>query len=503
LNLRAALVLLLGVGVPFAAPQNVSPEIQAKITPIFNNARAAERIGDLNKAARLYDEILRLAPGVAEIWTNKGLVLLQLERHREALTAFEKARSINPRLVVPHIFAGVEYLRDGRAREAIVALEQAVELEPTNTKATYELGRAYVAVEAYDRATSVLASVIAKDPNTEDAWFTLGLAYLNWSRNYAKLLAAGTSPYGALIQAEADSITGLSDPAREKYRSAVARLTPEERAELPVDPHTYRITPGAPLADSFDAKWIGLEPGEKNLNAAAARAWNSGRFHRALQAATRATAQPRGQYWASLACRALARETLLRAVQRYPESARAQLVMAQMAKDDGDDARALAAIEEAAKADPLNVEVQLMQIQFLAMLRNDDLLPRVRDAAKAFPKDARIQCEFGKALLKNGAPEEALTAFRAATASDPGLTAARVGMADAHAALGHMEAAIAEMRKVLAKDTDGSYHYRIGRWYQQVGKAQQARVAFAETARIKAKTIARLTEQLTGVPAPR
>ena len=484
--------------------QNVSPEVQAKITPIFQAAREAERALHFDEAGRLYDDILRIAPELGEVWANKGLVLLQLERHRDALNAFEKARSLNPRLVVPHVFAGVEYLRFGRARDAVAAFHQALELEPSNIKAKYELARAYMAVGSCDRAISLLSGLIERDPSADDAWFTLGLAYLQWSRSSAQKLAAGNSPYGALITADADAVGGFADAARTKYRSAMRRLTPEQRAELPVDQNTFRAAPGGPQTDKPNVQWTGLQRGEPNLNSAAARAWKSGRYHRALQAANlrlRETSDARALYWLSLACRALARETLLQAIERNPESARAHLVAAQLAADEGNSERALTEIEKAVAADPRNPEVRLMYIQSLATARNGELVGHARSAATAFPTDARIQSELGKALLKNGAPEEALQAFAAAAAADPGLAAAHAGLADANAALGQLEAAISEMRKVLAQDADGSYHYRIAKWYQQTGHAAEARAAFAETARIKAKIHAGLEGRLTLAPA--
>src|SRR5207302_9364394 len=134
----------------------------------------------------------------------------------------------------------------GRAHDAATALQKALELEPSNTKAKYELARAYMAIGSYDRAVSLLSGLIERDPSADDAWFTLGLAYLQWSRSSAQKLAAGNSPYGALITADADSVAGFPDAARENYRSAMRRLTSEEAAEVPVGPNTVRAAPGAP-----------------------------------------------------------------------------------------------------------------------------------------------------------------------------------------------------------------------------------------------------------------
>ena len=57
--------------------------------------------------------------------------------------------------------------------------------------------------------------------------------------------------------------------------------------------------------------------------------------------------------------------------------------------------------------------------------------------------------------------------------------------AEEYAAAGEMEKGIAEMRRALPGDADGSLHYRLGRWYQKLGREGDAQQAFAETARLK------------------
>ena len=151
------------IAIGSALPQAPSPEVQARIVPLFEAARGAERARDFERAAVLYEDVLRLAPGIAEVWTNKGLVTHELGKHREALVAFQKACELNPRLAVPQLFIGVEQLRLGRAREAIAPIEKALDLEPDNSKALYELARAYLEVESYDRAVTLLSRLIEKD----------------------------------------------------------------------------------------------------------------------------------------------------------------------------------------------------------------------------------------------------------------------------------------------------------------------------------------------------
>jgi tetratricopeptide (TPR) repeat protein len=431
--------------------------------PIFERARAAERARDFQAAATLYDAVLQIAPNVAEVWTNKGLVLVELGRHREALAAFEKAQSLNPKLVTPHVFAGVELIHLGRPRESIPALQTALRLEPGHEKATYQLARAYMAIQTYDRAIQLLSTL-----KVEGAKFLIGLSYLNWGRTAAVELASGTSPYGFLIKADAAAVAGSPGEAASAYREAMARLTPAEQTEIPIDPKTFRLQP---------SRWnVGQH--EASLKAAKLRL-DKGRDAKAL-------------FQLFVSCRALARETLARAVEEYPNSARTHLILAQLAQEDVDPDRATAEFEKAASADPANPEVQLLYLRHLAAIRSENLLLHARDAARRFPNHVAIQCELGNVLLKTTNPGDALAVFQSAVRADAKLPEAHAGLADAHAALGNFDAAIAAMRVALPADSTGNYHYRIGRWYQQTGRTAEARAAFAETERIKATNLKRV-----------
>jgi hypothetical protein len=42
-----------------------------------------------------------------------------------------------------------------------------------------------------------------------------------------------------------------------------------------------------------------------------------------------------------------------------------------------------------------------------------------------------------------------------------------------------------EMKRALHSDVNGSLHYRLGRWYQKMGREAEAHQAFSETARLK------------------
>src|SRR5436309_933434 len=90
MSLDRFLILICGSFLPWpiAAAQHPPMEIQAEIVPLFQSARQAEQRREFSQAARLYGQIITLDPKLAEVWTNLGLVLHELDRHREALDAF-------------------------------------------------------------------------------------------------------------------------------------------------------------------------------------------------------------------------------------------------------------------------------------------------------------------------------------------------------------------------------------------------------------------------------
>ena len=168
-------------------------------------------------------------------------------------------------------------------------------------------------------------------------------------------LVSENSAYGALIKADAAAVAGFPGAAAAAYGEAMARLNPVERVQAPVHPETFRIQ----MSGSQSLKTSGQAPD-------ASRLWNSGKYQEALNAAMLRLKQgpdSKSLFWLSLSCRALARDTLVHAVEEHPDSARTHLILAEMARDDNDQERATIEFEMAASADPRNPEVLLLYLR--------------------------------------------------------------------------------------------------------------------------------------------
>jgi Tfp pilus assembly protein PilF len=218
-------------------------------------------------------------------------------------------------------------------------------------------------------------------------------------------------------------------------------------------------------------------------------AWNLGQNDQALESlltALRRGPNDQALYWLSKTCRALARETFQEAITRNPGSYRAHVLLADLANDNHDTARTLAEYEMALSAGGADPEVHLMFIQFLAARGSSaESLDKARIAVQKFPDHPGLNYELGKLLLKSGDAQQAISYFHRSLKADSTLVEARAELATAYAALGEFSKAVQQIKQVLSGDKDGSFHYRLGRWYQKIGQTANANAAFATATQLK------------------
>ena len=583
-----------------AGAQGTEAERQARIIPLFKNARAAEAAHDLNGAIANYDRILAIDPALAEVWANRGLVLHELSRHKEALRSFEKAVTFKPELLNAQLFLGLECLRLGAPEKAIKPLELVTARDPHQVQALFELSEAYAQTRQFEAAVETNGRLFRAGPRGYPAMYQLGVIYLKWSKAIAAemLNSPVAGAYGKLLKGDMEEIAGLTsaaethytDAVREKPDDVVPRLalarfylkkpSPESiqkaKAELQLaiakdalDPAVTaqfarlaiieKQTPTAldsirciSVSDPLFGKRVVLELAEEfpefspNLEsnahllepakrdalchltsytesaahltaAASARLltaaeslslaqskWQLGEYTAALNALEKPAQDPANsaaRYWMFLTTRALARQTLQAAVVQDPDSYRAHLVLADMAKDSGDTAKAETEYARAAEMGASDPEVQLIYIQFLESIKKDSrAVDGARAAVAKFPTNPKLNLELGQLLLKAGEPKTAASCFQRSLAADPDLIAARVGLADSYAATGFPDRAITEIKPALNTDRDGSLYYRIARWYQQTGHMAEASQAFATTKKLKNQAFKRDVEKLHGDP---
>lgn len=100
------------------------------IAGLKSRAEAFHYAGDYEPANRLWDAVLTLEGDSSIAWHNKGNAFRRLGRNADALTAYEKSLSLNPRQPDTLYNKGNVLAELGRQEELIMCFDQALSLSP-------------------------------------------------------------------------------------------------------------------------------------------------------------------------------------------------------------------------------------------------------------------------------------------------------------------------------------------------------------------------------------
>lgn len=137
-------------------------------------ARKEQRWQD---AAREFEAALRLAPNVAEVWANLGVVRQNQGQMAAAVEAFRKALELKPNLPGVDGYLGYALLMTGRAEAAVPHLEKAYKEAPGNPRLGGWLGLAYLESGDYRKAVRQLEAARRQTPKDLNVLLYLARAY--------------------------------------------------------------------------------------------------------------------------------------------------------------------------------------------------------------------------------------------------------------------------------------------------------------------------------------
>ncbi len=127
-------------------------------SPISLSLRAYEahvEDGDFAHALDAAEEMVAVR-GKAGDWFRKGVALAYLDRHEEALTAYDQALEIDPQYAAAWNNRGVALDNLDRHKEALIAYDQALELDPNNTVAWFNRAEALVKLDRWQEGLTQL-----------------------------------------------------------------------------------------------------------------------------------------------------------------------------------------------------------------------------------------------------------------------------------------------------------------------------------------------------------
>ena len=128
--------------------------------PKLKDAQEAQRREEFAEALKLYEEIIKVSPQLAEGYAGAAYYLYYLQKYNEALEMSNTALGLNPTLIIPHVIKAYVFDiyedKEKSRREAKIAYD----LDPNSFDALLCYGTMLVFDEQFDNAIEVLEKAV-------------------------------------------------------------------------------------------------------------------------------------------------------------------------------------------------------------------------------------------------------------------------------------------------------------------------------------------------------
>src|SRR5262249_16343830 len=181
---------------PVISSREAVQHIPKEARKALNRARKYRDQKKSDAALAELDKAIQLFPGYFQAFTEKGVVLINSNRPRDALQHFSKALEIAPDYERALSGAGYCLLTLGNYEQSAAFLEKAVHLSSTAAQNLLFLGIANLALRRWEKAQEVLEQALKFDP----AGTTLARVYLADALAGQRLYARAADELGTYLQ---------------------------------------------------------------------------------------------------------------------------------------------------------------------------------------------------------------------------------------------------------------------------------------------------------------
>lgn len=492
-------------------------EAQASLDTMLERAEAAQNAGDYQTAALWYGRATSLAPGMAELWSNRGVMELLAGKREEAIISMKHSLALDPSLYTPKLFLGKAYVETGRPGKALQWLRRAHAARPDDIEALLTLGQASMQDGQGRASAAAYSAATLLAPNNADAWFGLGVAALHVIEDDADRLATSyaSSVWSRALLADDFLAQGKPIQATDTYNDALHEAIPAQRTVLYGTMHwmlsqadflalpnnsvrALRVLVGStPLPHGVSLAGFCAAPsargGDTNTLQEAACAFWAGHFERSAtlaEASLPHTSDPaQALYWSVKSSERLAVDALARFESLSTQSAANFVLVGNLFRVERQPDKALAEYAKALALDPSNPAA--LKGSVLASLDGGQI-----PEAAAFDRTALVDQPFDPELnllmaevldteeSHTGEASYLARAFGVPPELQPRL---HYLMARLDVREGKTAKAIEEFKLALPGDKDGRTHYQLSRLYRQTGNQVAARQTMAEAKALIAK----------------
>jgi len=220
--------------------QSSSQTISASLRDLAARANASYRKGDYDNAIKLYSELIRQQPGLADAYIARGAAYHADRTRDKALADFNRAIELNPKSARAYCDrAELEQQLLQRPDRALADYDEAIRLEPAFQRAYFNRGAYYITRQDYTRAITDFTHAIKLVPNDSAAYAYRAYACRR-NGDRARAVADATTainlkptgfylwrPTALQMRARAYRIVGKPELALRDLREAV-RLMPND-----------------------------------------------------------------------------------------------------------------------------------------------------------------------------------------------------------------------------------------------------------------------------------
>jgi Tfp pilus assembly protein PilF len=126
---------------------------------------------------KLWSHTIKISPGAARAYKNRGAAYLALKEHDRAIPDFDKAIALKPDFAEAYYARGLTYLEKEEYDEAISDFNRSVDLKPDYFAAYNNRGIAHVHKQEPDRAIADFDKALSLDPDYAEAYNNRGVIY--------------------------------------------------------------------------------------------------------------------------------------------------------------------------------------------------------------------------------------------------------------------------------------------------------------------------------------
>ena len=149
----------------------------SSILTYYYDGMLAEEIGDYKAAIVLFSKLIKVAPGLFEVYNSRGIAKAKLEEYDDAIADFDKSLEINQDYANAYTNRANAksniYDYDG----AFVDYAKAIELKPKNIDAFINRASSYFDLKDYEKAFCDYDYAIKLEPLNPDCYYCRGTKY--------------------------------------------------------------------------------------------------------------------------------------------------------------------------------------------------------------------------------------------------------------------------------------------------------------------------------------